>query len=72
MPLFEVAFTFVPSIKAQESGAEESIAVAPVSVCAKDGAAAIAVVAARNGNALNEPKDGSTLRAHVRPFPFTG
>jgi hypothetical protein len=70
MPLFEVAFTLVPSIKAQESGAEETLLVPPTAVCAKDNASAIAILAGRTGEKMNTT-DGSTLKAHVRQFPPT-
>lgn len=70
MPLFEVAFTLVPSIKAQEAGQEEQIVLGPTAVCAKDMASAIAVVAGGNGDKI-KPVDGSTLRPHCRPFPST-
>lgn len=70
MPLFEVAFTLVPSIKAQEAGAEEKIVLGPTAVCAKDSASAIAVVAGGNAEAV-KPVDGSTLKAHIRQFPPT-
>lgn len=70
MPLFEVAFTLVPNIKAQEAGDEEKIVVPPTAVCCKDAAAAIAVVAGANAEKI-KPVDGSTLRPHVRHFPLT-
>jgi hypothetical protein len=70
VPLYEVAFTLVPSIKAQEAGAEETLLVPPTPICAKNEAAAIALVASTNAAAV-KPEDGSTLKAHLRPFPST-
>lgn len=67
MPLFEVAFTLVPNIKAQESGSEETLLVPPTAVMAKDTAAAIAVVAGQNAAKL-ATSDNSTLKSHVRDF----
>lgn len=71
MPLFEVVLTLVPNIKAQESGAEETLLVAPTAVCAKDGASAIAIVSSQNANKIRI-SDISTLRTHVRQFPTIG
>jgi len=70
MPLFDVAFTLVPSIKAQEAGKEETLLVAATSVCAKDMASAIALIASQNADKMKQ-EDGSTLKTHVRQFPPT-
>ena len=70
MPLFEVAFTAVPNVKAQEAGAEEKIVTVPTPICAKDMASAIALVAGANAAGI-KLEDGSTLKAHVRQFPPT-
>lgn len=71
MPLFEVAFMSVPSIKAQEAGQEEQILLPPTPVAAKDGPSAIAVVASQNAAKLTVA-DGSTLRSYLRQFPLVG
>lgn len=70
MPLFEVAFTAVPNVKALESGKEEEIVLPPTSVIAKDSAAAVAAVAAAHSAAVTVT-DNATLKTHVRMFPPT-
>lgn len=68
MPLFEVAFTLVPNIKAQEAGAEETLLLGPTAVVAKDATSALARVSADNATKLKDT-DGSTLKTHVRAYP---
>lgn len=67
MPLFEVAFTLVPNVKAQESGQEETLLVGPTAVVAKDAVSAVASVAAQNATKM-QTTDNSTLKTHVRDF----
>lgn len=68
MPLFEVAFVRVPTLKEQESGIPETLEAGPIAIIGKDGEAAVAAASVKVAKEKNDFNFDSNVKVLVRPF----